>query len=180
MTTDLTGSLRPVLPVAFAKGARLRTPGRTLSDGDFSAIINATWENGPLHTDDRYMAGTSFGRRILGGPCLVAITAGLTSTTMYASWAAAGVDCHAALGIDEVRYLAPVYVGDTITVEIEVTRFEPTPGGSALFGEVQDVLRNQDGTAVLRMRRGYLLKPIEEPIEEPSERPAEKPAEEPA
>ncbi|WP_165970278.1 MaoC/PaaZ C-terminal domain-containing protein [Actinomadura sp. 6K520] len=161
----LTGpkpDLKPVLPAAFAAGATLRTPGRTLTSGDFAAIINATWENGPLHTDDVYMSGTGFGRRILGGPCLLAIAAGLSSPTMYASWAAAGLDCHAALGIDEVRYEAPVFENDTITVDVEVHTLEPTPGGSAFVGRVRDVVRKQDGTAVLTMRRGYLLKPIAE------------------
>lgn len=158
--TDIKPGRGPVLPVAFAAGAALRTPGRTLTSGDFAAIINATWENGPLHTDDEYMAATGFGRRILGGPCLLAIAAGLSSPTMYASWAAAGLDCHAALGIDEVRYEAPVFENDTITVHIEVQTLEPTPGGSGLVGRVRDVVRKQDGTAVLTMRRGYLLKPI--------------------
>lgn len=153
---------RPVLPTPFAAGARLRTPARTLTEGDFSAIVNATWENGPLHTDDVYMAGTGFGRRILGGPCLLAVAAGLSSATMYASWAAAGLDCHAALGIDEVRYEGPVYPGDTIRVEIEVTGLGPTPGGSALVGRVHDVVRNQDDRMVLQMRRSYLLKPLGE------------------
>jgi acyl dehydratase len=151
---------RPVLPAAFAAGATLRTPGRTLTAGDFAAIINATWENGPLHTDDVYMARTGFGRRILGGPCLIAISAGLTSATMYASWAAAGLDCRAALGMDEVRYEEPVFENDTITVDVEVLGLEPTPGGSALVGRVRDVVRKQGGSSVLTMRRAYLLEPI--------------------
>jgi acyl dehydratase len=141
----------------------IRTPARTVTEADFAAIINVTWENGPLHTDAEYMAGTVFGRPILGGPCLVAITAGLTSGSMYAAWNAAGLDCHAALGIDDVRYDAPLFAGDTIRAEIIVSRLEPTPNGSALIGEVRDTLRNQDGVAVLRMTRSYLLKPLPAP-----------------
>ncbi|MEU5552824.1 MaoC/PaaZ C-terminal domain-containing protein [Micromonospora sp. NPDC047793] len=152
--------LTPRLPTAFAAGAVLLTPARTLTDGDFAAIVNVSWENGPLHTDVEYMRRTGFGRPILGGPCLIAIAAGLTSTTMYAAWNAAGVDCHAALGIDEIRYLAPVYVGDTLRVRIEVSRFEPTRGGRMYVGAVHDDVRNQRDETVLRMTRSYLLSPL--------------------
>ncbi len=152
--------MRPRLPVPFAAGEVLRTPARTLTEAEFSAIINASWENGPLHTDAEYMRGTVFGRPILGGPCLVAVTAGLTSTTMYAAWNAAGLDCYAALGIDEIRYDAPVFAGDTIRVEIEVAEFHETPNGTAWFGKVHDTVLNQRDETVLRMKRSYLLKPL--------------------
>jgi acyl dehydratase len=153
-------TLTPRLPVAFAAGAVLRTPARTLTEAEFSAIINASWENGPLHTDAEYTRGTVFGRPILGGPCLVAVTAGLTSTTMYAAWNAAGLDCHAALGIDEVRYDKPVFAGDTIRVEVEVAEFHETPKGTAWFGRVHDTVLNQRDETVLRMKRSYLLRPL--------------------
>ncbi len=150
----------PVAPVPFAAGNRLLTPRRTIGEGDFAAIVNLTWENGPLHTDDVYMAGTRFGRRILGGPCLLALAAGLSSATMYAAWVAAGLDCTAGLGIDDVRYDAPLFVGDTIQVEILVVQLDPTTGKSAYIGAVEDTVRNQHGQSLLRMRRSYLLKPV--------------------
>ena len=135
----------------------MRTPARTLTEADFSALINVSWENGPLHTDAEYMRRTPYGRTMLGGPCLIAVTAGLTSSTLYASWYAAGVDCRAALGIDKVRYLAPVYAGDTVRVAIEVAEMRPTEHGTAWFGRVEDRLVNQHGTDVLTMTRSYLL-----------------------
>jgi acyl dehydratase len=142
----------------FAPGMMMRTPRRTITDGDFSAIVNVTWESGPLHTDDVYMRDSPFRQRILGGPCLIAMAAGLTSATMYASWDAAGLDCHAALGIDEIRYVAPVFTNDTIHVEIVVLELRPTPGGSGLVGVVGDTVRKQDDRIVMTMKRSYLLK----------------------
>lgn len=159
MTAALLVNLAATPP--FGIGARWRSVRRTLTDGEFSAIINASWENGPLHTDDVYMASTKFGRRILGGPCLVAICAGLSSMSMYSSWSAAGLDCLAALGIDEVRYVRPVFVGDTVQGDIEVIEFGSTAHGSALKGVIQDTLLNQHNEPVLRMRRSYLLRELE-------------------
>ena len=60
--------VRPRAVPAFAEGVHLLTPSRTITEADFAAIINVTWENGPLHTDAEYMKGTVFGRPILGGP----------------------------------------------------------------------------------------------------------------
>lgn len=147
---------------AFAEGIHLLTPSRTITEADFAAIINVTWENGPLHTDAEYMKGTVFGRPILGGPCLIGIAAGLTSNSMYASWNAAGLDCYAALGIDEIRYDAPLFAGDTIHADVLVAEFHPTKNGSAFFCEVHDTLLNQDDQVILRMKRSYLLKPLVE------------------
>ena len=66
----------------------------------------------------------------------------------------------AALGIDEVRYDGPVFVGTTVRGEIEVLDLRPTPGGSAWFGEVQDRLLSAEDRPLLRMRRSYLLDPL--------------------
>ena len=108
------------------------------------------------------MRGTRFGRPILGGPCLVAITAGLTSTTMYGAWRAAGLECEAALGIDEVRYLAPVFAGDTLHVLITVTELHATRGGARWYGRVADAVLNQRDEPVLSMSRAYLLTELED------------------
>lgn len=160
----MTRAGTPRLPVSFETGARLRTPARTLTEADLSALVNASWENGPLHTDAERMRGTSYGGTMLGGPCLVAVTAGLTSSTLYASWYAAGLDCRAALGIDEVRYLAPVHAGDTVRVEVTVAEMTPTEHGSGWLGRIQDRVVNQRGVDVLTMVRSYLLTPLPDEV----------------
>ena len=68
----------------FKVGNTVRSQSRTVTEGDFSAIVNISWENGPLHTDEEYMKTTPFGKRILGGPCLIALIAGLSTQPMYA------------------------------------------------------------------------------------------------
>lgn len=144
----------------FEEGAVVRTRRRTLTDGDFALLISASWEDGPLHTDEVYARGTTFGRRILGGPCLVAVTAGLSSELLHVMWEFSGLEIVAALGIDEVRYVAPVFPGDTVCIEMTIASLRPSPGGSRLVGTISDRMLNQDDQVVLTMARSYLLKPI--------------------
>jgi acyl dehydratase len=150
----------PKLPQPFGLDLHLVTQGRTVTSGDFAAIVNASWEFSTMHTDAEYAKGTVYGKPILGGPCLIAMIAGLTVHDLYVSWQAAGYDVYAALGIDEVEYHAPVYVDDTIHVEVGVGVFEPTKNGSAMLCRLNDVLKNQRGETVLTMHRKYLLKGI--------------------
>ena len=142
----------------FKVGCKARSMSRTITEGDFSAVVYISWENGPLHTDEEYMKTTPFGRRILGGPCLIALIAGLSTQPLYAMWRQARLNCIAGLGIDNVRYIAPFYPDDTLTVEIEVVELRDTrsrPG--RLVGRIKDKAVNQRGHTVLEMERTYLL-----------------------
>jgi Acyl dehydratase len=149
---------KPRVIPPWGPDVHLVTQGRTITAGDFAAIVNASWEFSTMHTDAEFAKNTVYGQPILGGPCLIAMTAGLTVHYLYVSWHAAGYDCYAALGIDDIRYVTPVVVGDTIHAEVTVSDFHPTPNGSAMFTRLNDVLKNQRGEVVLTMHRKYLLK----------------------
>ena len=145
----------------FKVGNKVTTMSRTLTDGDFAAIINATWEFGPLHTDAEHMKNTQFGKRMLGGPSLIGIISGISGNALYSMWNRDGLDCVAGLGIDHVRYLAPFHPGDTLTDEIEVLELQNTrkkPG--RYVGRIKDKAFKQDGQTVLEMERIYLLVPL--------------------
>jgi len=156
----MAGKPRVIPP--FELGIRIVTQARTVTSGDFSAIVNASWEFGPLHSDIEVARGSVYGKPILGGPCLIALGAGLSAHDLYTSWRAGGYDCYAALGIDEIRYLTPVVVDDTIRMEVEVGEFTSTPNGSAMFCRLNDVMKNQRDEVVLTMHRRYLLKGLSE------------------
>ena len=150
----------PRLPEPFGLGMHMTTQGRTITSGDYAAIVNASWEFSPMHSDAEYAKDTVYGKPILGGPCLIAMAAGLTVTPLYYAWNAAGYEVHAAVGIDAVRYVTPVVVGDTIRVEVGVAEMTPTPHGNAVLVTLNDVMKNQRDETVLTMHRMYLLKGI--------------------
>jgi 3-hydroxybutyryl-CoA dehydratase len=85
---------------------------RTLTDGDVSLFIGATWDVNPLHTDDVYAENTDFGCRIVPG----LLTASLL-THLGGLWAFMATRM-------EFTFTAPVYIGDTITAEAEIIEYE--------------------------------------------------------
>ena len=107
---------------------------RTLTDGDVALFIGATWDVNPLHTDDVYAEGTEFGRRIVPG----LLTASLL-THLGGLWAFMATRM-------EMIFIAPVFVGDTITAEAEIVEHEPDRD----WVRLQCRCINTDGTEVLR------------------------------
>ena len=148
----------PRLPQPLAQGTVLISQARTVTSGDFAAIVNASWEFSPMHSDAELARSTVYGKPILGGPCLIAMAAGLSVHDLYVSCRATGYEIYAALGIDDIRYATPVVVDDTIHMEVTVSELQPTSNGSALFCRLDDVMRNQREETVLTMHRKYLLK----------------------
>ncbi|NOY97747.1 MAG: hypothetical protein GXP40_00885 [Chloroflexi bacterium] len=59
-------ALPPKIPSKTVVGEKVSFR-RTLTDGDVSLFIGATWDVNPLHTDDVYMSGTPLKRRIVPG-----------------------------------------------------------------------------------------------------------------
>lgn len=85
---------------------------RTFTDEDVRRFIAITGDTNPLHTDDEFAAGTRFGRRILHGM----LTASLFSTIMGTMLPGTG----AIYRSQTIRFLLPVYVGDTVTAHFIV------------------------------------------------------------
>ncbi len=86
---------------------------RTITDTDVVMFTSMTWINDPIFTDDVFASRTLFGRRAVPGPLLLAYSLGLTEELVYGTTLAA-------MGIDKVRFTAPVKPGDTIHVRSSV------------------------------------------------------------
>ena len=55
-------------------------------------------------------------------------------------------------GVDEMRYLAPVRAGDSLTLRLEVIDMRPSPGRADIgFLRFRSQMRNGSGNAVMRM-----------------------------
>ncbi len=107
---------------------------RTLTEADVSLFIGVTWDVNPLHTDDVYAAGTRFKRRIVPG----LLTASLL-THLGGLWAFMATDMR-------FQFLAPVFIGETLTAQAEVLQFDRDKWQVLLKCECT----NQGGEVVLR------------------------------
>lgn len=125
-----------VVREAFEIGERA-TFTKTISEADVATFAQVTGDFNPLHMDEDYARQTRFGRRIAHG----VLTAGLISTVLGTRLPGPG-----AIYLEQtLRFLAPVYLGDTITAEVEVIAWRTDKRIITL----QTTCRNQDGKDVL-------------------------------
>ncbi|HEY4312996.1 MAG TPA: MaoC family dehydratase [Pirellulales bacterium] len=103
--------IRSRIPEKFAVGERVSFT-RTFSDGDMSLFIGATWDINPYHTDDTFTATTRFKRRILPG-----LLPASMATHLGGLWGFLATEMN-------LEFVAPVYIGDTVTIEVEITAVE--------------------------------------------------------
>jgi 3-hydroxybutyryl-CoA dehydratase len=106
---------------------------RTISEADVALFIGTTWDVNPLHTDEMYCRATPFQRRIVPG----LLTASLL-THLGGLWAFLATEM-------DFKFLAPVYVGDSLTAQAEVAQLDAESGLVLL----ECSITNQDGKQVL-------------------------------
>lgn len=93
---------------------------RTITEDDVAAFARLTGDTNPLHLDEAYARTTRFGRRIVQG----LLTAGLISALLGTELPGPGAIY---LG-QNLRFLQPVYPGDTVTATVEVTAYREDKG----------------------------------------------------
>jgi acyl dehydratase len=141
-------------------GTKITTRRRTITDGDFSAMVNLSWESSPIHTDDEYAKSTIFGRRVLGGPCTIPFVAGLSGHAWHDLWEKSGMRILALVGINNVAFKAPLFANDTIWVELEIAAKRSTSKPNRSIVTVKDALKKQSGETILQMERLILVEDI--------------------
>ncbi|WP_206079882.1 MaoC family dehydratase [Propioniciclava coleopterorum] len=120
-------------------GARARF-AKTVTETDVTLFAGITGDLAPQHTNAAYMAAHPVGQRVAHG----VLTLGVASTASSALCAEHGVTA-LSYGYDKVRFLAPVFLGDTVSVELTVARIEPAR--SIAVADVR--VTNQRGDLIL-------------------------------
>ena len=124
-------------------GFRFETPSRTVTEADLVAFSGISGDFNPLHTDERFAAGSIYGERIAHGALVLSLTTGLRQRVGLFDGTLMGL-----LEIRSWRFSAPVRIGDTIRVACEITELrETSKPDRGLMVQRIDVL-NQDDTVV--------------------------------
>jgi acyl dehydratase len=105
----------------FKVGDVFRTAAITVTETHVVNWAGLTGDFYPLHMDREYAARTQFGERLVHGPFIFALAVGLVALAGFA-----GDSAIAWLGVDGMRMLAPVKIGDTVRVEVRVKDARPT------------------------------------------------------
>ena len=138
-------------------GMSFRSPGRTITDADLVAFAGLTGDYSELHTSDVYAKSSEFGRRVAHGMLGLAYAHGL----MWARTGDLRETAIAFLGIDDWRFLQPIFVGDTIFVnyriaELRDSKSRPTQAIATFDVEVVD----QDNRVLQRGRKALLVSKV--------------------
>src|SRR2546421_4121408 len=96
---------------------------KTVGEHDVYAFAGISGDFAPNHVDKAYMEKSSYGRLIAHGALLVGYMSAC-STQMAAKSRADASVTGISLGYDRMRFLAPVFFGDTITVDYRVASID--------------------------------------------------------
>ena len=135
----------------FHLGEKFSTPPKTMTDEHFLSFAKITGDAHPIHYDDEYAKTTRFGKRVAHGLLVTATTAVGASTLSPLLEGSIVVFVEQA-----ARFLKPVFIGDTITPEIEVTELVPKTDMGLL--RLTTRVKNQRGEVVLEGMHAYLVK----------------------
>ncbi|MGV0819051.1 MaoC/PaaZ C-terminal domain-containing protein [Martelella sp. AMO21009] len=121
-----------------AVGHRGLSPTRTVTEADIVTFAGLTGDMAELHTSQAHAEGTEFRGRIAHGMLNLALMHGLV--VRAGRLVSSGI---ALLGWSEVRFLAPVRIGDTVQAEWETVALRESasrPGAGIVTDRVS--LRN--------------------------------------
>ena len=120
---------------------------RTISESDVYAVAGLSGSYGELHTNKEYMKDTQFGRPLVQNTLLIVIMEGLFKRV---PWEPIII---AAYGRDSLRFINPVFIDDTVELELEIVDKEAKDKGGVITMEQR--LYKQDGD--LTVKGEYLL-----------------------
>ena len=129
----------------FKVGEKVISPGRTITETDvvMCAALSGDWNE--IHTNAEYVKDKPFGKRLVHGILILSITSGLRLRTKGFLPA----EVLALLGFDKIRFIAPVFIGDTLNVELEVIEARPSKSRSdAGILKILNTVKNQKNEKV--------------------------------
>jgi 3-hydroxybutyryl-CoA dehydratase len=140
---------------------------KTVGESDVYLFAGITGDLSSNHVNEEVMRRSSYGRRIAHGALLIGFMS-TTSTLMIEQSGGVGAgETPVSLGYDRIRFLAPVFIGDTITVTYKIAEIDPARRRSR--SEIE--ITNQDGTLVAVGQ--HLMKRVANPTAVPLHPPSE-------
>nr|WP_228514418.1 MaoC/PaaZ C-terminal domain-containing protein [Frondihabitans sp. VKM Ac-2883] len=136
----------------MSAGQTFVTPGRTITEADVISFASWTNDNNQVHTDAEFAKSTRFGQRIVHGVLGTSLCLGLISRTGVFDGSAVAL-----LGIDGWRFVAPLFIGDTVTCTVEVLSTRLTSSGTTGIVERTVTLANQHGEVVQTGRMDIMV-----------------------
>jgi len=106
----------------FEVGHKATTASRTITEHDIVAFAGLSGDFNLIHVDAEYAKSTPIGQRIAHGLLGMSIASGLAVQTGIL-----GANVIVFREVGEWKFVKPIFIGDTIHVDIEVTETKAFP-----------------------------------------------------
>jgi len=129
----------------FIVGQKITSVARTVAESDIMTFAGLTGDYNQIHTDAEFSKGTQFGQRIAHGLLGLSIAVGLLMRT--------GMLEGTVLAFREIiewKFIKPVFIGDTIHVELEAKEFKAMPRAGGGLAYVALEVKNQKDEMLMR------------------------------
>ena len=136
----------------FSVGDKVTSMAISVTEAHVVTWAGLTMDFYPLHMDKEYAARTPFKERIVHGPLTFAMAVGLMGMTGYAKDSVI-----AWLGVDDMRIPAPVKIGDTIRLHVEITELRGTKNPDQGFALMRYEVVNQREEPVMTFDMKFLM-----------------------
>jgi len=131
-------------------GSSRLTSGRTITETDFVVHAGHTGDFFPHHMDAEFMKTTPFGQRIAHGTLVFSVGVGLTASVIN--------PVAFSYGYDRLRFIKPVFIGDTIRTRTTIVAKEDDPKRPASGRVIERVeVLNQRDEVVLAADHIYIV-----------------------
>jgi acyl dehydratase len=120
-------------------GRQIRSIRRTLSEGECMLFNNLVLDMHPYVADEPFARGGPFGRRLVAGAMVFSVGLGLVATNCKNAFS---------YGYDRLRFIVPVFIGDTLyTIKTDMEK-GPKNDSMGLYRASYEVFKDE-GTLVL-------------------------------
>lgn len=118
---------------------------KTLTDSDIAMFCAISGDFDPIHIDDVHARSTPFGARIAHGILTMAPLSTVAAMISRRAIERGFTGVSVSMGYEHIRFLKPVYIGDTLAARYTIERFDVDKSRSHSRVEV----RNQHGDLVV-------------------------------
>ncbi|CRK85106.1 MaoC/PaaZ C-terminal domain-containing protein [Neobacillus massiliamazoniensis] len=134
----------------FEIGERWKSRGRTITETDIVMFAALTGDFYPLHTDIEYAKNSFYKQRIAHGMLVLSFSVGLTNLKpdiVIANY-----------GIDKLRFIHPVFINDTIHVDLEVIDLEDKGNGKGVVTVSQTIIKQTGEPCIVGISKVLIKK----------------------
>ena len=120
------------------------TFAKTVAESDVYLFAGITGDFSVNHVNEQYMARSKYGRRIAHGALMVGYMSTCSTSMIEKCQGVTLEETPVSLGYDRVRFIAPVFIGDTVTLTYTIVEVDSHKRQS--LADITVV--NQDGVLV--------------------------------